>query len=93
MTVALLATCSKWLRRATFYSPTEPMTAMLFCIAMAERGAWANIRAMPSRVITFPFSPWVCRQRNAVERFFTSELWQPNTTNERDNFPASIQLA
>lgn len=26
---------------------------------MAERGAWANIRAMPNRVKTFPFSPWV----------------------------------
>src|SRR5690606_29632127 len=33
---------------------------------MAERGAWANIRAMPNRVKTFPFSPWVYRQRNAV---------------------------
>ena len=37
---------------------------------MTERGAWANIRAMPNRVKTFPFSPWVYRQRNAVERFF-----------------------
>ena len=26
--------------------------------AMAERGAWANIRAMPNRVKTFPFSAW-----------------------------------
>jgi len=36
---------------------------------MAERGAWANI---PPRVIrkgTFPFSSWVYRQRNLVERF------------------------
>ncbi|MEQ8591524.1 MAG: IS5/IS1182 family transposase, partial [Roseitalea porphyridii] len=38
--------------------------------AMAERGTWANIRAMPNRVKTFPFSAWVYRQRNAVERFF-----------------------
>ncbi len=38
--------------------------------AMAERGAWVNIRAMPNRVKTFPFSAWVYRQRNAVERFF-----------------------
>lgn len=37
---------------------------------MAERGAWANIRAMPNHVKTFPFSAWVYRQRNAVERFF-----------------------
>jgi transposase len=52
---------------------------------MAERGAWANIRAMPNRVQTFPFSKWVYRQRNAVERFFnklnTSELSPPDTTN------------
>lgn len=25
---------------------------------MAERGAWANIRAKPNRVKAFPFSPW-----------------------------------
>ena len=37
---------------------------------MTERGAWANIRAMPNRVKTFPFSAWVYRKRNAVERFF-----------------------
>lgn len=37
---------------------------------MAERGAWANVRAMPNRVKTFAFSAWVYRQRNAVERFF-----------------------
>ena len=38
--------------------------------AMAERGAWANIRVMPNRVKIFPFSAWVYRQRNEVERFF-----------------------
>ncbi|MGX1500887.1 transposase [Labrenzia sp. MBR-25] len=37
---------------------------------MAGRGVWANIRAMPNRVKSFPFSAWVYRQRNAVERFF-----------------------
>ncbi|MGB3391189.1 MAG: IS5 family transposase [Pseudaminobacter sp.] len=37
---------------------------------MTERGAWANIRAMPNRVKTLSFSSWVYRQRNAVERFF-----------------------
>lgn len=36
----------------------------------ADRGAWANIRTMPNRVKIFPFSAWVDRQRNAVERFF-----------------------
>jgi hypothetical protein len=37
---------------------------------MAERGAWANIRARPNRLKTFPFSHWVYRQRNALERIF-----------------------
>lgn len=40
-------------------------------VEMAERGAWANIRATPNRVRTFPFSAWVYRQRNAVERCFS----------------------
>ena len=65
--------------------------------AMAERGAWANIRAMPNRVRTFPFSQWVYRQRNAVERFF-SKLKHFRAIATRydkrdDNFLASIQLA
>jgi transposase len=66
-------------------------------IAMAERGAWANIRAMPNRVKNFPFSAWVYRQRNAVERFF-SKLKHFRAIATRydkrdDNFLASIQLA
>ncbi|AOF92912.1 transposase, IS4 family (plasmid) [Sinorhizobium sp. RAC02] len=36
--------------------------------AMAERRAWGNIRTMPHLVKTLPFSRWICRQRNAVER-------------------------
>ncbi|MFG1348836.1 IS5 family transposase [Xanthobacter autotrophicus] len=64
---------------------------------MAERGAWANIRAMPNRVKVFPFSPWVCRQRNAVERFF-NKLKRFRAVATRydkcdDNFLASVQLA
>lgn len=38
--------------------------------AMAERGAWANIKPMPQRVNVPPFSPWLYRYRNLVERFF-----------------------
>jgi transposase len=38
--------------------------------AMAARGAWANIRPMPHRVNVPPFSPWLYRYRNLVERFF-----------------------
>ena len=37
---------------------------------MANCSAWANICSMPNRIKTFPFSRWVYRQRNAVERFF-----------------------
>ena len=65
--------------------------------AMAERGAWANIRAMPNRIKTFPFSMWVYRQRNEVERFF-NKLKHFRAIATRydkldDNFLASIQLA
>jgi transposase len=65
--------------------------------AMAERGAWANIRPMPNRVKTFPFSPWVYRQRNEVERFFNKlkhfRAVATRYDKRDDNFLASIQLA
>ena len=38
--------------------------------SMAERGARANVRPLATRKVNFPFSSWVYRQRNAVERFF-----------------------
>lgn len=38
--------------------------------AMADRGAWANIRPMPNRVNVPAFSPFLYRYRNHVERFF-----------------------
>ncbi len=64
---------------------------------MAWRGAWANIRAMPNRVKTFPFCRWVYRQRNAVERFFNKlkHFRAVATRYEKrdDNFLASVQLA
>ena len=64
---------------------------------MAERGAWANIRAMPNRVKTFPFSRWVYRQRNAVERFFNKlkhfRAVATRYDKRDDNFLASVQLA
>ena len=39
--------------------------------AMADRGAWANIKPMPHRVNVPVFSPWLYRYRNLVERFFS----------------------
>jgi transposase len=38
--------------------------------AMAQRGAWANIKPMPNRVNVPAFSSWLYRYRNLVERFF-----------------------
>jgi transposase len=65
--------------------------------AMAERGAWANI---PPRVIrkgSFPFSSWVYRQRNLVERFFNriKHFRGLATRYDRspDNFLAALKLA
>jgi len=37
---------------------------------LRERGAFANVRPMAGRKRTLPFSPWLYRQRNLVERFF-----------------------
>lgn len=38
--------------------------------ALAERGAWANIKPMPGRVNIPAFSPLLYGLRNLVERFF-----------------------
>lgn len=64
---------------------------------MAVRGAWANVRAMPHRLNPPAFSPFLYRQRNAVERFF-SKLKHFRAIATRydkrdDNFLASIKLA
>ena len=64
---------------------------------MSALGVWANIRAMPNRVKTYPFSGWVYRLRNLVERFF-NKLKHYRAVATRydkrdDNYLASIQLA
>ena len=38
--------------------------------ALNERGAWGNIKPMPGRVNIPPFSAFLYRYRNLVERFF-----------------------
>src|SRR5262245_23600534 len=38
--------------------------------ALAERGAWANVKPMPGRKTIPAFSPFLYRYRNLVERFF-----------------------
>ena len=64
---------------------------------MSARGVWANIRAMPNRVKTYPFSGWVYRQRNAVERYFNKlkhfRAVATRYDKRDDNYLASIQLA
>ncbi len=62
-----------------------------------KRGAWGCIRPMPNRVNIPAFSPWLYKQRNAVERFI-NKLKQFHAITTRyekrdDNFLASIQLA
>lgn len=64
---------------------------------LAERGAWANIKPMKGRVKRLPFSGWVYRQRNAVERFFNKikhfRAVATRYDKRDDNFLASIKLA
>ena len=64
---------------------------------LGSRGAWACIKPMPNRINLQPFSAWVYRQRNAVERFF-NKLKNFRAVATRydktdDNFLASVQLA
>ena len=65
--------------------------------AMADRGAWANIRPMPNRVNVPAFSPYLYRYRNHVERFFNKlkHFRAIATRYEKHaaNFMALIKLA
>ena len=47
-----------------------PVPRMVPAASLRLLAAWGNIRPMPNRVRHPVFSPWVYRQRNAVERFF-----------------------
>ena len=64
---------------------------------LAARGAGGNIRPMPNRVRHPVFSPWVYRQRNAVERFFNKlkhfRAIATRYDKRDDNYLASVQLA
>ncbi len=63
----------------------------------AERKAWANIPPKKNRTGSFPFSVWVYRQRNLVERYFNKlkHFRGIATRYDRDplNFLAAIKLA
>ena len=64
---------------------------------MADRGAWANIRAIPNRKIKPVFSHYLYKYRNLVERFFNKikHFCAVATRYDKrdDNFLASVQLA
>ena len=62
-----------------------------------ERGAWANIPPKATRTQSFPFSKWVYRQRNLVERFFNRIKNFRGVATRYDkhpeNFLAGVKLA
>ena len=65
--------------------------------ALAERGAWACIKPMPNRKNIPPFSSFLYRYRNLVERFFNKlkhfRAVATRYDKRDDNFLASVQLA
>lgn len=65
--------------------------------AIASKGAFANIPPMPQRTRIPPFSPFLYRYRNLVERFFNKlkhfRAVATRYDKRDDNFLASIQLA
>ncbi len=64
---------------------------------LAERGALANIRAMPRRIEPPLFSHWLYKQRNLVERFFNKlkhfRAVATRYDKRDDNYLASVKLA
>jgi transposase/ADP-ribose pyrophosphatase YjhB (NUDIX family) len=64
---------------------------------LCKRGAGGNIKPMRGRNRKLPFSGWVYRQRNAVERFFNKikhfRAVATRYDKRDDNFLASVKLA
>jgi len=64
---------------------------------LAERGAWANIKPMPNRKNVPPFSSYLYRYRNLVERFFNKlkhfRAVATRYDKRADNFLAGVKLA
>ena len=65
--------------------------------ALADRGAFANIRLMPNRVKHFPFDAELYKARNVVERFFNKlkhfRAVAARYDKRDDSYLASVQLA
>ncbi len=64
---------------------------------IAARGAWANVRPMPNRLDPIPFSKFLYRYRNVVERFFSKikHFRAVATRYEKhdDNYLALVKIA
>ena len=64
---------------------------------LAERGAWANVKPMPNRKNVPPFSAYLYRQRNSVERYFNKiKHYRGIATRydkQADNYLAGVKLA
>jgi len=65
--------------------------------ALAQRGAWANVKPMPNRRNVPAFSPFLYRYRNLVERFFNKLKHFRAVATRYDktpeNYLASVKLA
>jgi transposase len=65
--------------------------------SLDQRGAWANVKPMPSRKNIPSFSPFLYRYRNLVERFFNKlkhfRAVATRYDKRADNFLAGIKLA
>jgi transposase len=64
---------------------------------LSTRGAFANVKPMPTRLHRPAFSPFLHRYRNLVERFFNKlkhfRAIATRYDKRADNFLASVQLA
>jgi len=65
--------------------------------ALTERGAWANVRLMPTRKRHPAFSRFLYRYRNLVERFFNKlkhfRAIATRYDKDPDNYLAFVKLA
>ena len=65
--------------------------------ALADRGAWANVKPMPNRKNVPAFSAYLYRYRNLVERFFNKlkhfRAVATRYDKRADNYLVGVKLA
>lgn len=65
--------------------------------SLADRGAWANVKPLNHRTNIPPFSPFLYRYRNLVERFFNKlkhfRAVATRYDKRADNYLAGVKLA